>query len=210
MQIKCFTVNPFYENSYLVWDEDKTAAVIDPGFYTAMEADEFNGFIRHHDLKLKEVLLTHAHLDHIFGCEMIYGKYGLLPRMHDREMVLYSTANQLSAMYGVSVFDYPAAGEWLVENSGITVGRMAFKVLFTPGHSPGGLSLYCAEEGILFSGDALFEGSIGRTDLPGGDMDILLDSIRSQLFTLPKETRVFSGHGGVTTIGQEVLTNPFF
>ncbi|HMW38437.1 MAG: MBL fold metallo-hydrolase [Saprospiraceae bacterium] len=210
MQIKCFTVNPFYENTYLIWDKHGVAAVIDPGFYSKAEWNSFASFISDHQLILSDVILTHAHLDHIFGCEEIYRNFGLRPRMHADEISLYHGANQVAAMYGLDHFEYPPAGDLLSNNEVLHVGQLQLKILYTPGHSPGGISLYSEAAGLVFSGDALFEGSIGRTDLPGGNMEILRSSIRNQLFTLPSETTVYSGHGGVTAIGQEILTNPFF
>lgn len=209
MEIKCFTVNPFYENTYLIWDKQGVAAVIDPGFYSKSEWHSFTSFISDQTLILSDVLLTHAHLDHIFGCEEIYRDFGLRPRMHQDEIAVYHSANQVAGMYGLNRFEYPPAGDLLTNAEALQIGQLQLKVLYTPGHSPGGISLYCEAAGLVFSGDALFEGSIGRTDLPGGNMEILQSSIRSQLFTLPSETVVYSGHGGVTVIGQEILTNPF-
>lgn len=209
MDIHCFSVNPFYENTYLFWTDPEQAVLIDPGFYTPVEEQQFLIFLENHGLTLSELILTHAHVDHIFGLSFIQKNFGLKPRLHASEMAIYKSANTVSGMYGLRQFDYPEPGAHLSEGPGQTFGGIKFDVFFTPGHSPGSLSFYAPDHGVLFSGDVLFEGSIGRTDLPGGDYDTLIRSIRTQLLPLPGQTRVYSGHGGVTTIGQERVTNPF-
>lgn len=209
MHIQCFTFNPFSENTYLIWDDNRHATIIDPGFYTEEEGLTFLNFIKINNLQLKGCLLTHAHIDHIFGCELIFEKFGIKPRMHLKEEIVYQSADQVSIMYDLKKFKFPDFGEFIQEGVVLSAGNIKFNVLFTPGHSPGSISLYCMEKELVFSGDVLFEGSVGRTDLPGGNHSTLIDSIKSQLLTLPNKTLVYSGHGGITTIGQEKLTNPF-
>jgi len=209
MELHCFTVNLFYQNTYLFWEDPERAVIVDPGFYTVTERKNFQNFIEKHKLRLGELILTHAHIDHIFGLEFIYKEYGLKPRLHRSEMMVYSMAAQVSQMYGLESFSYPEVGDWLEEGGQQFFGGIEFDVYFTPGHSPGSLSFHSSENKLLLSGDVLFEGSIGRTDLPGGDHETLIKSIKEKLLPLPEQTKVYSGHGGITTIGQEKLTNPF-
>ncbi|MBK9716514.1 MAG: MBL fold metallo-hydrolase [Saprospiraceae bacterium] len=209
MEIHCFTVNPFSENSYLIWSESKKAIVIDPGFYTQAEQYAFKEFILENGLQLEKVVLTHAHIDHIFGLEFIFKEFGLQPWMNLYEKPVYLAGGQISQMYGMNVFNYPEPGGWIDEQLEYPLADLNFEVLFTPGHSPGSISFYNKEHGVLFSGDVLFEGSIGRTDLPGGDHKTLISSIQKKLLILPHSTKVYSGHGGITTIGQEKMCNPF-
>lgn len=209
MELHCFTVNPFYQNTYLFWEDPDRAVIVDPGFYTSTERVDFQNFLSSHGLKLSEVILTHAHIDHIFGLEFVFKEFGLKPRMNRNEMMTYSMAVQVSQMYGLEVFKYPEVGDWIDEGSKQNFGGVEFDVYFTPGHSPGSLSFHSSKNQLLLSGDVLFEGSIGRTDLPGGDHGTLIRSIKEKLLPLPHQTKVYSGHGGITTIGQEKLTNPF-
>ncbi|MEO6190665.1 MAG: MBL fold metallo-hydrolase [Saprospiraceae bacterium] len=209
MHIQCFTTNPFSENSYLIWDDSLQAAIIDPGFYTKDDEVQFTQFLQSNKLELKELILTHAHIDHIFGCEFLFKEFGLRPRMHPKEEIVYQSADQICKMYDLKLFNFPAIGAPLVENTIYRIGDMSFKILFTPGHSPGSISLHDEVNSIIISGDVLFDGSIGRTDLPGGDHNTLIKSIKSQLLILPSHTRVYSGHGGITSIGQEKMSNPF-
>ncbi len=209
MEIKCFTVNPFAENCYLIWDEAGTGVIIDPGFYEEHEVNKLSNFVANNKIQIEEIWLTHAHIDHIFGCQEMYNLFGLLPRMHPKEATIYHSANVISGVYGLKNFDYPSPGNWLKEGQSLNIGNQSFEILFTPGHSPGSVSFYSKAHGFIISGDVLFEGSIGRTDLPGADFSTLIQSIKNQLLKLPHETKVLSGHGGQTTIGQEKLTNPF-
>ncbi|MBK9270661.1 MAG: MBL fold metallo-hydrolase [Saprospiraceae bacterium] len=209
MDIHCFVVNPFAENTFLVWDKPSDAIIIDPGFYQEDEQTEFLNFIAANKLTVKHILLTHAHIDHIFGLEFLFQHLGIRPRLHPSELLVYQSAAQVSQMYGLKIFNYPSADADIIAGSELTLGNIQWKVLFTPGHSPGSVSYYVKEESVVFSGDVLFEGSIGRTDLPGSNYDTLIHSIQTNLLNLPNETRVYSGHGPVTTIGQEKLTNPF-
>lgn len=209
MQFHCFVTNPFYENTYLLWDSNNIAVVIDPGFYSKDEEEIFLNFIRSKNLKLQGFLLTHAHIDHIFGSNFIYRNFGLLPRMNRKEEMIYRSAPVVAKMYGLNEFEYPEPGEYIIEDTNINIGEMNFEVLFTPGHSPGSLSFYQSDKNYVISGDCLFDGSIGRTDLPGGDYNTLIHSIKTTLLNLPENTTVYSGHGQSTTIRKEKVTNPF-
>lgn len=209
MNIQCFCVNPFYENTYLIWENPAHAVILDPGFYTPSEETEFLDFLDSRKLELKEIWLTHAHIDHIFGLEFLYKHFNLLPQMHQLEEFNYMSADQVCQLYGLKKFEMPLPDCSIGSKNHCTAGQLEFEILFTPGHSSGSISFYCPKEEVIFSGDVLFEGSIGRTDLPGGDYSTLIQSIQNKLLTLPSETQVYSGHGGVTTIGQEKATNPF-
>ncbi|MBK7811492.1 MAG: MBL fold metallo-hydrolase [Saprospiraceae bacterium] len=209
MNIHCFVVNPFSENSYIFWDDPTKAVLIDPGFYTTEENAECIAFIEDNKLIISEIILTHAHIDHVFGLEFLHQKWGISPRLHPKELLVYQSAAQVSQMYGIKIFKYPTPMIDMEEGKNRMIGGIQFDVLFTPGHSPGSVSYFAPDHGVVFSGDALFEGSIGRTDLPGGDYDTLIKSIKSELMTLPNSTKVYSGHGGITNIGQEKLSNPF-
>lgn len=209
MNIKTFVFNPFSENTYIVWDDNREAAVIDPGFFTKEEEEEFIDFVQEQNIVLSHCLLTHAHIDHILGCNILFNKYKLVPILHEKEEIVYKSAEGIAKMYGLGTIKFPGY-QCLPENTTqYKIGTINLDILFTPGHSPGSVSFYSQEENLVFSGDVLFEGSIGRTDLPGGDFNTLIQSIKSELLTLPNETKVYSGHGNFTTIGQEKLTNPF-
>jgi glyoxylase-like metal-dependent hydrolase (beta-lactamase superfamily II) len=155
-------------------------------------------------------LNTHAHLDHVFGLNYVKEKYPNVPfLLHERELPVLHSAVAVSTKYGVPCDAPPQPDRLIDENTELTLGDEKIKILFTPGHSPGSLSFYFEKEKFVISGDCLFQQSIGRTDLPGGDFSTLVQSIHTQLFSLPNETKVYSGHGGVTTIGEEKNFNPF-
>lgn len=210
MNIKTFRFNAFSENTYLIWDEANIGAIIDPGCSNFDEENQLVEFISKENIDLKHHLLTHAHIDHVFGCNFIFNHYGLAPRFYHLEKTLYDFAPGIAIKYGMPPMTMPEAGEFITLDEVLNVGSIQFKILFTPGHSPGSICFYNAENNIIFSGDVLFEGSIGRTDLPGGNHQQLLNSIQQQLFTLPAATNVYSGHGNITQIGLEKMTNPFF
>lgn len=209
LYLKSFTFNPFQQNTYLVYDEEKTAFVIDPGNSNTAENTTLKAFVDEHELKLKRLLLTHAHVDHILGARFIYDTYGLLPEVHEDEVFFIQRMPQSAAMYGVPCDPAPLPEKYIREGDVITLGRYNFSCLFTPGHSPGSISFYNHDNKLLISGDVLFRGSIGRSDLPMGDHDTLLRSIREKLLVLDDDVRVYSGHGPATTIGHERQTNPF-
>jgi hydroxyacylglutathione hydrolase len=209
-EIFSFTFNPFQENTYIVASsKDRTCWIIDPGCYGASEQQQLLDFISRQQLVPKRLLNTHCHLDHIFGNALIADNYGLAPEWHPKEDVVMSGAALAAMMYGVKAPEYRAPGNKLQENTSLLLGGAAFRILFTPGHSPGSVCFYNEAEGYVIVGDVLFQGSIGRTDLPGGNYDTLIHSIRSQLLTLPDEVVVYNGHGPSTTIGEERRGNPF-
>jgi hydroxyacylglutathione hydrolase len=208
MTVKSFTVNPFMENSYIVHDAGK-AAMIDPGFYGASERAQALGYLEQEDLEVERLLLTHAHVDHIIDCAYWSDTYGLPFEMHEQDLPLLKGARQQAAMFGVDMHDPPIPETFIRGGDTMTVGTSSWKVIEAPGHSPGSVCYYHADAGVLLSGDVLFQGSIGRTDLWRGSMEALLKSIHEKILTLPDETVVYPGHGPSTTVGRERAMNPF-
>ena len=209
MQIKKFTFNPFEENTYIVYDETSQCAIIDPGCYMPEEKEELLGFIAAQKLNPVLLLNTHCHVDHIFGNKLIYDTFGLKPQFHQLELRLLEDAGEYSKQWGIFLEPSPAAEKYLNEGDVISFGNVSLEILFTPGHSPGSLCFYHKQQKIIIGGDVLFQMSIGRYDLPGGDEQTLLNSIRAKLFTLPADVKVLPGHGPETTIGFEKMYNPF-
>lgn len=210
MQTKIFVFGPFRENTYLFYTDDKQALVIDPGMHTANEHREFWAFLHERGVQVTQIWLTHAHLDHMLGSSALVEKTKVLPCMHALEQPLLDQAVAFGAMWNVPVQPYTGPCQHIHEQTQLSFGGARVEVRFVPGHSPGSLAYYWPEQGWVVSGDTLFQGSIGRTDLPGGNHDQLLQSIRSALFTLSAETIVYPGHGAPTTVGKEKGANPFF
>lgn len=208
--IHTFTFNPFQENTYLLTNEKNEAIIIDPGMYDENEEQIFKKYINDHQIKPVKLWLTHAHLDHVFGVPFITKTWNLKPELHKDEKFIYDNAQTTAAFYGVNMKDLPDPIYSLQENTSYNFGSLIINLLHTPGHSPGSLSFVVPENELVIVGDALFNGSIGRTDLPGGDHHQLLMSIEKELFTLPENYTVFSGHGPITKIGHEKISNPFF
>lgn len=203
-KVVALTNGAFAENCYLVADPERGEAVIvDPGEETGL----FLARLRHERWALQAIWLTHAHLDHVAGIAAIRAETGAPVWMHPADRRLYDHAPDQARAFGLSLDPLPPPDREFVEGEPARVGSVAFDVLHTPGHSPGSVSL--AGHGIVFVGDVLFAGSIGRTDLPGGHGDTLLASIREKLYALPDETIVYAGHGPPTTIGAEKAANPF-
>lgn len=209
MQIQAFTFNPFSENTYVLYDETGEAVLLDPGCAFPEEEKELVEFIAEKKLTVKKILLTHAHIDHILGCRFISKTFGAGIYMHKEDLFLLQRATDIGQMYGVPIAVPPAPEAFLNQGDVFCFGNSHLEVRFTPGHSPGSISFIHHESCSVFSGDVLFSGSIGRTDLPGGSMDVLLNSICAQLLSLPDAYKIFSGHGPVTDIGMEKRQNPF-
>jgi len=203
------TFNPFQENTYIVTNEVGHAAVIDPGMSDTSECEEFDGFLRKHNLTLKACWLTHAHIDHVLGLAHVFETYGLRPRMNPGERVVYEANPQVAAMYGMLLRNLPDPIYDLHEGDLLSFGELSLKLLLAPGHSPASICFYSEKEAYLVGGDVLFRDSIGRTDLPGGNHETLLKSIREQVYTLPKSTVIWPGHGPETTVAYERINNPF-
>ncbi|MBA4166847.1 MAG: MBL fold metallo-hydrolase [Chitinophagaceae bacterium] len=207
--IRQFTFNPIQENTYVIFNEKDECLIIDPGCYFENERKELTDFIDINKLVPKCLLNTHCHLDHIFGNKLIAERYGLPVRFHRMEKRVFDNAPAAGLSWNMPLENYTGELIFLEEGSDVALGDLLFRVLFTPGHSPGSISFYCEKEKILFSGDVLFRQGIGRTDLPGGNYDTLISSINTQLLTLPENTTVYPGHGPKTTIGYEKINNPF-
>lgn len=209
LQVKSFEFSPIQENTYILYNEFNSCIIIDPGCYFDDEKEILSNFIDKMKLTPKMLLNTHCHLDHVFGNKYVAEKYGLILRIHEGEKKVLEFAPASGLMYNMPFDNYTGELDFIKEGETITMDNDSLKVLLTPGHSPASLSFYDEKDGFVISGDALFKQSIGRTDLPGGDYDLLIESIQTQLLTLPDGTKVYSGHGPVTTIGDEKRNNPF-
>ena len=203
-------VNPFEENVLILVDEDtKDAIVIDPGMLYPEELQKFDEVIREEGLHLTQIVNTHQHLDHIFGANAVKDKYGIPLAASPSDDTFGQSVATHAARFGIKAGAKPVVRDIaLADGDTITVGKSTLHVLAVPGHTPGGLAFYCPEQKFIITGDSLFRGSIGRTDL-GGDQATLVSSIRSKLLTLPDDTTVIPGHGSTTTIGAEKRHNPY-
>ena len=208
-KIKSFTFNPIGENTYLLYNESKQCIVIDPGCYFDAEKESLKAFITQNELKPTHLLNTHCHLDHVFGNKMIAETYQLTLQIHEKEKIVLSYAPTAGLMYNLPFDSYEGEFILLKEGDKIQLGNSELAVIEVPGHSPGSICFYCADQHFLIGGDVLFQGSIGRTDLPLGDHQALLHHIKTKLLVLPEETVVYSGHGATTTIGAEKVNNPY-
>lgn len=209
IQIQNFVFNPFMENTYIVYDETKEALIIDPGCYENEERKELDDFISENGLKITELINTHCHIDHVFGNAYVKKKYGLKLKIHKEDEATLRSVEVYAPAYGFQNYQTSQADVFFEEGDIVSFGNSELEVLFTPGHAPGHVVLFNKEEKVCIGGDVLFDGSIGRTDLPGGDYDTLISSIKDKLFLLPDDVVVYPGHGGVTTIKKEKESNPF-
>lgn len=210
MEIAVFEVNPFSQNTYLVYSkESKQAILIDAGFYTSSEKAAFKEFLEQHELTLEALFLTHAHLDHIFSLNWIAKEFSIPVFLHAEDHILLKQAPQQASLFGFSLEPVVANVQFLEPQLNFSFKNFTFDILFTPGHAPGHVSFYFREEKTVIAGDTLFAGSIGRTDLYKGDFNQLSNSIKTELYSLPDETQVLSGHGSKTTIKREKLSNPY-
>lgn len=209
LQIKSFVFSPIQENTYLLHNELKECVIIDPGCYFDEEKNALQDFITKSGLKPKMLLNTHCHLDHVFGNKFISETYRLTLHLHEKEKQVLSFAPTSGLMYNMPFDNYSGEFIFLKEGDKILLGDDALEIIEAPGHSPGSICFYCKKQHFLIGGDVLFQRSIGRSDLPGGNHQTLLNSIRQKLFVLPEETIVYSGHGQPTSIGVEKLYNPF-
>ena len=201
----------FPVNCYVLSDESNEAVVIDPGCFYEEEKQALKNYINSNGLTVKHLLNTHLHLDHIFGNPFMLHEYGLKAEANKADEFWLEQAPKQSRMFGFELKEAPVPlGSYICDGDIISFGKVRLEAIHVPGHSPGSLVFYCKEENCMFSGDVLFQGSIGRADLARGNFDELLDSICSRLFVLPNETIVYPGHGAPTTIGTEKTENPFF
>ena len=209
MHQKCFEFNPFAENTYIIYNDNKEAAIIDPGCSTPEECALMADFIKSGGLKPILLLNTHCHIDHILGNHFVYTQYGLAPLLHRDELLLLRKLSEIAAFYGVDANPSPEPLRFIEKHEKITLGDTILEVIYAPGHSPGSVCFYNSNEKKLWGGDVLFRESIGRTDLPGGDYDTLERNILTKIFILPDDVVVYPGHGIPTTIGYEKSHNPF-
>lgn len=211
MLTKAFTFNPVGENTYLIWDEEtKEAAIIDAGMSNNRENAIVSDFIAKENLKLKYALQTHMHFDHVWGLSYIKETYDLRPLCHAADESIYSQAPEMTSMFRLSMnWNLPAIERYIDEGETLLLGKTAIKVLHTPGHTPGGLCYYIESVNTLFTGDTLFQGSVGRTDLPGGNLKDEINSIKNKILTLPSNTIIYSGHGPKSNVGWELRNNPY-
>lgn len=209
MNIKQFEFNDFHENTYVVWDESGECMIVDPGCYTTEEKETLKNFILGNQLKPVLLVNTHCHIDHILGNNYVSEYWNLPLHLHKDELKTYEETNRWADFFGLVAKDIPQKLVFIDEGQQLKFGQSSFEILFTPGHSIASLSFYNATQNFIIAGDVLFSRSIGRTDLPGGNHQVLLDTIRKKLFTLPDDCKVFCGHGPATLIGEEKKYNPF-
>ncbi|MEM6348074.1 MAG: MBL fold metallo-hydrolase [Bacteroidota bacterium] len=209
LDIQAFVFNPYQENTYVVSDETKSCVIIDPGCYRPEEKQLLVDYIEQNGLKPIYLLNTHGHIDHMLGNYFVKEKYQIPFLTHEIVVQELESVIGYAAAFGMNPDPSPAPDQLVGEGDIITFGQTSFEVMFTPGHSAGHISFFHRESQQLFSGDVLFQGSIGRTDLPGGDSQTLMQTIENRLLPLGDEVRVYTGHGGSTTIGRERVSNPF-
>jgi hydroxyacylglutathione hydrolase len=209
LTVKSFEFSPIQENTYILYNEFNDCIIIDPGCYYDAEKDKLVAFIAENKLNPTMLINTHCHLDHVFGNKFIAEKYNLTLQMHENEKSVLAFAPTSGLMYNIPFDNYEGDFIYLNEGDTIKLGEDELNVLLTPGHSPGSLSFYSAKNNFVIAGDVLFKNSIGRSDLPGGNHEQLIKSIKEKLLVLPSETIVYSGHGPATTIGEEKKNNPY-
>ena len=206
MILEMLTVGPFQENCYVVGDEASgTGVIVDPGD----EAARIALAVEQTNLEITQILITHAHIDHVGAVATLVDEYSCPVLMHAEAEPMLGQLPAQAMMMGLRFGKVPAVDRHIEDEETIKVGDLQLRSLYTPGHAPGHIAFYIESQGLLFSGDALFAGSVGRVDLPGGSMEILMQSIEERLLTLPDETRLYPGHGPATTIGNERVHNPF-
>ena len=208
--IKSFTFSPFQENTYVVIDDaTNEAVIIDPGTYEQAEKETLSTFIEQNNLNIRYILLTHAHLDHVFGVAYAKRKFGVKVYLHEGEKVIYDDVPTRCALYGLRGYEHFELDEFLKEGDQIRFGNTVLAVIFVPGHAPGHVAFVNHTDRYVIGGDVLFRGSVGRTDFPYSNHNDLLNSIQTQFFTLPDDYVVYPGHMETTTIGREKKLNPY-
>lgn len=210
LKIKKFTFNPFQENTYVLINELKECIIVDPGCFSREEEAQLSKFIEKENLTPIKVINTHAHIDHVLGNNFVCTKYKINLSLFKSDYNMLEMAERSATMYGVPYTPSPEPSEFLQDGESLQFGEVEFEFIHVPGHAPDHIVLFSKNSKVLIGGDVLFKGSIGRTDLPGGNHDELINNIRKKVFTLPSDTIVYSGHGAETTVGEEKDTNPFF
>lgn len=210
LKIKLFTFNVFSENTIIIWDdESRDAAIVDPGTSSSTEENELLSFISSKDLRIKYLINTHCHIDHILGCSFVKEKFNPVYYAPELDLPLLDNAQQQAQMFDLDIDQPPIPDKLITEQTEIMIGESKLQFLFTPGHTPGEFCIYIEEEKICVTGDVLFKESIGRTDLWGGNYETLLNSIHEKLILLPDDVVIYPGHGEPSTIGYEKQNNPF-
>jgi Zn-dependent hydrolases, including glyoxylases len=208
--VKIFEFNHFSELCYLLYDETKEAVIIDCGAFEEYEEKELTDYVTKNGLTIKRLLCTHLHLDHIFGNHFIHKTYGIKPEAHQADVEQLPRTDEQATRFGLGdKVKHIDIESYIIEDTNIKFGHSEIKALLVPGHSPGSIAFYSEKDKFVMSGDALFNGSIGRTDLWGGSQSTLTGAIKEKLLTLPDDTIVYPGHGPQTTIAKEKLYNPF-
>jgi len=209
MKIKTFVFNSFQENTFVIHDASGEAFIIDPGCSTPEEEKKLRDYVYDNHLHPAAVVLTHGHIDHILGIPFCKREWNVPVWIHPGDGFLYLQAAVYAQVFGLKISSMPDPDRMLNEGDVLRCGEESLEVIHVPGHSPGGIALYNRANQVLFPGDILFSGSIGRSDLPGGDHQLLVDGIRRKLLALPEDTVVWPGHGPSTTIGEEKAHNPY-
>lgn len=209
LKIEKFVVNPLQENSFVLFDETGECIFVDPGFHFDLERDEIRSFIGDHHLTPVMIANTHAHFDHIMGVEFIRNEFNIPFKIHRDDRFWIDNATEQAGMFGFEMGPVQSPDFFFSENESVKFGNTELRIIHIPGHSPGHVVFYSEKEKILIAGDVLFYGSIGRTDLPGGNYQVLISGIKDKLFRLPEETKVFCGHGPETKLSIEKSSNPF-
>lgn len=208
--IKSFPNNPFQENTYILYDETGECAIVDPGMYTGAEQNAVVNFIKQNNLKPVLLLNTHCHVDHVLGNKFVFDQYGLKPQFNKGETEIFEAVSAYAPAMGITYELSPSPEVYLPETGSVKFGNTTLELIFAPGHSPAHLCFYDVAANFVIGGDVLFRGSIGRTDLQGGNFEQLIKNIEEKLFTLPDNCTIYPGHGPETTIGFEKKHNPFF
>lgn len=209
IKVNYFTFGSFGENTYVVSDDSGKCIIIDPGCYSGEEKRILRNFIEEENLIVEKLINTHCHIDHVLGNAFVKDTWGVDLYIHPKEQETLRSVKLYAPMYGFHQFEESEADQFIDENEALTFGNSELEVLFVPGHAPGHIALLHREDKVLIGGDVLFKGSIGRTDLPGGDFNTLINSIKTKFFTLDQDVVVYTGHGPETTIGEERMFNPF-
>ena len=210
IQIQTFTFNGFEENTYVLFDDTKECIIVDPGCYDKHEQETLSNFVTENKLKPVLLINTHCHIDHVLGNRFVADKWKLDLAMHKLDVPTLESVKDYCIVYGFHNYEEsPLPSHFLNEGEKVKFGESELDILFTPGHAPGHIVLHSNKDGFIIGGDVLFQMSIGRTDLPGGDFDTLIESIKEKLLPLDDNTKVYCGHGPSTNIGFEKVNNPF-
>ena len=210
MEIKTFTFNQFLENTIVVSDSTNECIIIDPGCYNDEEKKILENYITKNNLNPVKLINTHCHIDHILGNNFVSRNWGIDPEINEKDLDLLNNADQIAKIYGFTNYERsPIPKKFINEDDIVYFGISELKVIFTPGHAPGHISLYSEKDSLIISGDVIFQNSIGRTDLPGGDFNTLINSIKNKILSLDDNVIIYCGHGPNTTVGNERRKNPF-